>query len=160
MKVQRTDLGWRGNKASFRVSFNGANQTLNDAPNIHLTDSKTRVYSSAVDDTGRDISRFFRDFVIQKTAGTNMSAVTVQVNAGGGWVTCPPGFIEAATNMDNITPLAILRAGEADLVYIKLPPGCGLRLSVASLGAIDTQATCDIHVMMSNSSEKQDISRS
>ena len=161
LKVQRTDLGWRGNKTSFRVLFNNPGGGGTADPTVLITDSKVFTWTAAAPtDSGREITRYYRDFVIQRT-NTDMAAVTVQVNAGGGWVTCPTGFIEASTNVDSMIPLAVLLAttadNPADLVYIKLPPGCNLRLSITNIAA---DATGEVLVQMSNSSEKPDVSRS
>ena len=152
-KVRRTDLGWRGNKATFRVTFNSPGGGGNDDPVIPLTDSRTRTYTAGSTDTGNEISRFFREFVIQRTDDANLANITIQINAGGGWVTCPDGCIPAATNGTK----AVLRASEADLAHVKLPPGCQLRLSITNIAAA---ATGDIFVSMSDSLEKPDISRS
>ena len=152
-KVQRTDLGWRGNKAFFKVAFNEPGGLGTADPVITITDSKTFTWTAAAStDSGKDISRFFRDFVIQKNVGTNMADVTIQINAGGGWITCPNGLITAQSNNN-----AVLQAGAADLAFVKLPPGCGLRLSITNIPA---NAVGEIFVQMSNSSEKADIARS
>ena len=114
---------------------------------IELTDNRALTVTGAnTTNSGRVISTQFREFCIQTTPANGRN-VTIQLNAGGGWVDAPASLLSAVS--------ATLAPGA--LVFMSVPmPGIAVRLKVAQpLAATDFT----IKVMMYHSTTRRDVGR-